>query len=168
MAIDVVLFELNERDKEIARSLGFDKVYIVNSPEFKKLKIVNGGDDETNRKAVENQNNDILLNPHASRSKDFMHSRNCGLNQILCKIAAENDVAIGFTLDRMYEPKDIARVKLAIRLCRKFKNKIVVFSFAKDIYSMRAVNDIYSFLQVIGMDSGQANDAMELTEKRIN
>ncbi len=160
MAIDVVLFELNDRDREITKSLGFTKVYTSNSPEFKKLKIVNGADDETNRKAVENPNKDILLNPHAVRSRDFMHSRNCGLNHVLCKIATENDVAIGFTLDRMYEPKDIARVKLAIKLCRKFKNKIVVFSFAKDIYSMRAVNDIYAFLEVIGMDSGQARNAL--------
>lgn len=168
MAIDVVLFELDDKSKEIAKSLGFEKVYSASSPEFKRLKIVNGGDDETNRKAVENPNNDILLNPHALRSRDFMHSRNCGLNHVLCKLAAENNIAIGFTLDRMYQPNDLARVKLAIKLCRKYKNKIAVFSFANDIYSMRAANDIYSFLNVIGMDSGQANEAMKLTEKRIN
>jgi RNase P/RNase MRP subunit p30 len=167
MTIDVVLFELDDKSREIAKSLGFEKVYNVNSSEFKKLKIINGGDDETNRKTVENQNNDILLNPHALRSRDFMHSRNCGLNHVLCKIAAENDVAIGFTLDRIYEPKDMARVKLAVKLCRKYKNKIVVFSFAKDVYSMRAVKDIIAFLNVIGMDSKQANNAMELAEKMI-
>lgn len=167
MAVDVVLFELNDSDKEIAKSLGFEKVYNTNSPEFKKLKIVNGGDDGTNRKAVENQNNDILLNPHASRSKDFMHSRNCGLNHVLCKLANENNVAIGFSLDRMHEPDDLARVKLAIKLCRKFKNKIVVFSFAKNIYEMRAVNDIYSFLQVIGMDSGQARNALSFFQQPL-
>lgn len=166
MVVDVVLFEPNESDKEFAVSLGFNKIYSLQS--LKKLKIVNGADDETNRKAVENPNNDILLNPHALRSRDFMHSRNCGLNHVLCKLAAENDVAIGFTLDRMYQPNDLARVKLAIKLCRKYKNKIVVFSFAKDVYSMRAVNDIIAFLNVIGMNSGQANEAMKLTEKMIN
>ena len=161
MAIDVVLFELNERYKGITKSLGFQKIYSNNSPEFKKLRIVNGADDETNRKAVENPNNDILLNPHANCFKDFMHSRNCGLNHVLCRLAAENDVAIGFTLDRMYEPKDMARVKLAVKLCRKYKNKIVVFSFARNVYEMKSRNDIIAFLNVIGMDSKQANNAME-------
>ena len=55
-----------------------------------------GGSDTVNRKAVENPKVDILISPERSRNKDFMKSRNSGLNQVLAKLAHKNKVAIGF------------------------------------------------------------------------
>lgn len=155
--IDIVQFEPTEKDGQFAKEIGIDKLYNLSS--LKKLKIINGGDDNTNRRAVEG-GCDILLNPHNTRTKDFMHFRNSGLNHILCNLAAENKVIIGFTFDKMYDSKDLGRVMQSIRLCRKAGCKIAVFSFAKTRLELRSVNDIISFLTVVGFDSKQVKDVL--------
>ena len=47
------------------------------------MKVIFGGKDSVNRKAVENPSVDILMSPERGRNKDFMKSRNSGLNQVL-------------------------------------------------------------------------------------
>lgn len=160
--IDIVQFEITEKDKIYAGELGYTKLYDLNS--FNKLKIINGGDDTVNRKAVETKNV-ILLNPHNTRTKDFMHFRNSGLNHILCKLAQENNVVIAFSLDKMYEPTDLGRVMQSIKLCRRAGCQMAVFSFAKNKYELRSANDIIGFLNVVGMDSKQIKDVMKFDIK---
>lgn len=157
--IDIVQFEVKSSEKEFAKSLGYSEIYSVEDLKLRKLKIVFGGDDAVNRKAVEGGCN-ILLDPHNIRTKDYMHFRNSGLNHILCKLATDNNVVIGFTLDKMYDSKDLGRVMQSIKLCRKYKCKIAVFSFARNKYELRSVNDIAAFLNVIGFDSEQIKDIL--------
>lgn len=157
MFCDIVLMKRTKELETFGKELGFDKILFEN--DLKKLKIVYGGDEKVNRKAVENKNNDMLMNPHLVKGKDKLHYRKSGLNHVLCKLANENNVAIGFSLDKMYDPVDLGRVKQNIKLCRKYKVKIVVVSFAKNKYQMRALNDLMAFCRVIGMDSKQAKEA---------
>ena len=84
--IDLIRFYYKGKDK-----MGFTDFFTFND-----FKIVLGGNDKQNRAAVENKNLDILLSPEIIRGRDFMHSRDSGLNQVLCTLAYKNNIAIGF------------------------------------------------------------------------
>lgn len=156
--IDIIQFEPAYQDKEFFKALGYSEIYQLTK--LKKIKIIYGGDDSVNRKAVETKNI-ILLNPHNTRTKDFMHFRNSGLNHILCRLASDNNVIIAFSLDKMYDSNDLGRVMQSVKLCRKYKCKIAVFSFARNKYELRSANDIAAFLNVVGFDSGQIKQILE-------
>ena len=121
------------------------------------MKIINGGIDSVNRKAVENKSVDILMSPERGRYKDFMKSRNSGLNQVLCKLAHQNDVAIGFDFNYILNSKDsersniLGRMKLNVILCNKYKVKMYVCNSTKNKNEERGNFDLESFGRVLGM-----------------
>ncbi len=57
-----------------------------------KSVIVRAQSPEFNRKILENKDVDILLDPHLHNRKDKLKERDSGLNEILCKIAAKNNI----------------------------------------------------------------------------
>ena len=67
------------------------------------LVVVLGGEDSVNRFAVENKKVDILLSPENNNKRDFLFFRNSGLNQVLCKFAHKNNVAIGFNFSDLLD-----------------------------------------------------------------
>ena len=121
------------------------------------MKIINGGIDSVNRKAVENKSVDILMSPERGRYKDFMKSRNSGLNQVLCKLAHQNDVAIGFDFNYILNSKDsersniLGRMKLNVILCNKYKVKMYVCNSTKNKNEERSNSDLESFGRILGM-----------------
>ena len=80
------------------------------------MKVIFGGKDSVNRKSVENKSVDILMSPEKGRYKDFMKSRNSGLNQVLCKLAHNNNVAIGFDLNYLLDSKESERPNILGRM----------------------------------------------------
>ncbi len=128
----------------------------------KKIVFVQGSNDEINRTAVENKNVRVLLSPEHSRGKDFMHYRNSGLNQVLCGLAAKNNIAIGVNLSEFSCMKDnrekalvLGRIMQNIRLCNKFKVKMFIASFAKKPDEMVSADGLKSFALSIGMSTSQ-------------
>lgn len=154
--IDIVYFEGDRFD------LGFSEV--VN---YKNFKIIEGGKD--NRKLVENKNIDILLNPEKSSNKDNLHYRNSGLDQVVCKSLNKNKIAIGFSFSELLNSNNISeligRIRQNVKLCRKYKVRMIVASFAKNKYEMRDVKDLLAFCRVIGMIGKEANDALNFKKK---
>lgn len=152
--IDIINFNYTGKDK-----LGFSKFYT-----FKDFKVVLGDDDVKNRRAVESKDVDILLSPEKTRGKDFMHSRDSGLNQVLCKLAKKNDVAIGFNFNDVLNGRNrgliIGRMMQNVRLCRKYKNKMIIISGANNIDELKAAKDMVSFGIVLGMTPGEAKKAL--------
>lgn len=118
------------------------------------MKVILGGADSVNRKAVENKSVDILMHPEKGRVKDFMKSRNSGLNQVLCKLAFKNNVAIGFDFNYLLNAKEsqrpniLGRMKLNVILCNKYKIKMYVCNSTKE---ERGNSDLESFGRVLGM-----------------
>jgi len=118
------------------------------------MKIIFGGKDSVNRKAVENKTVDILMSPEKGRNKDFMKSRNSGLNQVLCKLANKNDVAIGYDFNYLLKAKEsqrsniIGRMKFNVKLCNKYKLKMYVCNSTKE---ERNNSDLEAFGRVLGM-----------------
>src|SRR3989344_2945509 len=102
------------------------------------MKTVFGGDPKINRSAVENKSVDILINPERNSEEDFMHYRNSGLNQVLCKLAKKNDVAIGFNFNYVLNSEGILRSKILgrmmqnVKLCQKYKVKMVIINLKEN------------------------------------
>ena len=157
-----------KQDEKFEKKLKINSelVKIINVP-FKELRkeiqkskekiIVSGGDEKVNRLAVESKKVDILLSPELNSKKDSFFVRKSGLNQVLCKLAYENKVAIGFNFSEILNSKGKERSKILgrmvhnVKMCRKYKVKMIISTFAKDKYELRSLDALKSFGKVIGM-----------------
>lgn len=166
--IDIVLINKDKEGiLEFSKNLGFYDIYFLEEKDIyqsvNKIKkenlVIFDGDDESNRKALESGKINILLNP-GFESKDTLKNINSGLNQVLCKIANKKNVAIAFSLDKIKEQKVIKKIIQNIKLCRKYKVKILLFTFAKNKYEMRHANDLISFCKILGMTPGESKFAL--------
>lgn len=166
MATDLILYDGKN-------GLGFDSTISVKIAELKKLSnninIVEGKDIEFNRKALENKNVDILLNPEKATYKDSLHHRNSGLDQVLCTLANKNGIAIGFSFNEILNArsryKTLGRMMQNVRLCRKYKVKMVFATFAKNKWELRSKSDMESFARVLGMTGKEAIECFTSIEK---
>jgi len=173
--IDFAHFKVPEKT---AKELGFEKICAIgedgeavlitagNKNElFRKAKlekekgkivIFEGSSDEMNRNALECKSIDILLSPEKMIKKDGMHSRNSGLNHVLCKLATQNNISIGINFSELLNLENVERAKRIGRiiqnamLCRKFKTKMFIASFARNPREMRDAYDLNSLLTVLG------------------
>ena len=136
----------------------------------KDLVVVQGGDDTLNRLALSCKHVDILLDPHLGNRKDFMHQRNSGLNHVLCALAKENTVAIGFSFSAILRSpqreKLLGRMMQNILLCRKYKIPMVIGSFAKNHWEIRNEKDLQAFFMVLGMTGKEVQ--MNFVQKRLD
>lgn len=157
--IDILKCKIDKNFTSYAKKLGFSGVFNLNVRE--------GGSDENNRKYVSNVQNDVLMNPELKSSGDKVHYRRSGLNQVLAKLAVQNDVAIGFGFSFVLNSngvdrgKIIGRMKQNVRICRKSKTKMVVCSYANSVKEMRGAKDLLAFARVIGMTPGEAKKALD-------
>ncbi|MEK6952336.1 MAG: RNase P subunit p30 family protein [Nanoarchaeota archaeon] len=158
--IDIIDFEYK------GEMLGFTRFYT-----FKDFKIEVGGDDNKNRKIVENKKVDIFLSPEKTRTKDFMHSRDSGLNQVLCKLARKNEITVGFNFNDILKSRNrsliLGKMIQNVELCRKYNVKMVILSGAKNRYELRSAKDLVSFGRVIGMTPGEAKKALNFDRKKV-
>ena len=79
---------------------------------------------------------------------------------MICRLAHENNVAIGVSLNSLYGPFLLGRFKQNIKLCRKYKVKILFFTFAKNKYELRGKEDMLGFLRAMGMTGKEAKSAL--------
>lgn len=121
---------------------------------------------EDNRFAFEKSKPDLVFAIEEVQPRDFIHQRGSGLNHIMCRFAKENNVKIGFSFNSilnssaMSRAQIIGRMQQNIMLCRKYKCKTVIASFAKDPYEMRSPKDLMAFFTEIGMHQKEAKDAL--------
>ncbi len=124
--------------------------------------IMEGGKD--NRQICENKKVDILLSPERGAYKDFIHHRNSGLNQVLCKLMQKNEISYGINIKELIFDKNkkalIGRISQNIKLCRKYKIRMMAASFAEQEFEMRDQGDMQSLLKVLGMTPKEAKEAL--------
>ena len=115
--------------------------------------IVLGGDDKVNRAALENKKVDILLSPELNDRKDNFHYRKSGLNQVLCKLAKKNDIAIGFDFALLLKSKErakiLGRMFFNYKLCKKYKIKMIFSSFSKNKFELRNDDSMRVFERIL-------------------
>ena len=106
------------------------------------------------RDTIEKLKPNIIFSFEDNGKRDFIHQRASGLNQIICKSAKENDTIIGFSLSSFLNAKDmhkvLGKIMQNIILCRKFKVKTVIASFARNPFEMRGPNDLISLFKALG------------------
>lgn len=121
--------------------------------------IVLAGSPEFNRKIVEMKDVDILLSPESHNRKDKLKQRDSGLNEILCRIAAKNNIKIGIDIGKIKSIKDkekakvLARIMQNIMLCKKAGTELVLLGN----YDKK---DAFSFLLTLGASTKQAKKAV--------
>ena len=123
------------------------------------MNYIIGGKDFVNRKAVENPRVDILISPERSRNKDFMKSRNSGLNHVLVKLASKNKVAIGFDFNYVLDSGEkeraniLGKMKLNVLLCNKYKVGMCVCNSIKNKEDERSENSLKAFGRILGISN---------------
>ncbi len=123
--------------------------------------VVQSQDDEFNRKIFENKDVDIITGLEFDR-KDFLKQRNSGLNEILCKLAKENNIKIGIDiskiikLDKLEKARVLARVRQNIFLCSKIGCKMIVLN--NHNYGNQ---EVMSFFISLGGNTKQGEEAFK-------
>ena len=114
------------------------------------------------RNLVENNRVKILLNPHLFGKKDNYTFDKPGLDHILAASAHQNKIAIAFTMKSIKTPLEMNWVMKSIKLCRKYKVRMLFFSYAESKYEMAGKEDFLSLLKVLGLTGKEAKEALSL------
>ena len=146
--------------KDFKKTQGDIKIYtaIAESEKFDKAKqradfVITKAADNA-RAAVERGKTDFIYGFEEGTKKDFIHYRNSGLNQVLCKLMKEKNVSYFLSITHILhsnDPQFLGRAMQNIRLCRKFGVKIQFGSFATDPLEMKGANDVKSLMKVLGL-----------------
>ncbi len=121
--------------------------------------IVKAQDDAFNRKILEYGKFDILLSVEPVE-KNSLRKVNSGLNHVLAKIAAKNNIAIGIdikilsTLEKKQKADTLSKIIQNIKIARKARTKIKVLNYT-DKRNAQAV------LISLGASTQQAKDAVQ-------
>ena len=107
------------------------------------------------REIIEKLRPNIIFSLEENVRSDFIHQRASGLNHILCKLAEENNVIIGFSLRSILNTENkheiFGRIMQNIKICRKFKVKTTIASFAHSPFEMRPMHDLISLFGILGL-----------------
>ena len=108
-----------------------------------------GGDLKINRSVCENYRIDVLSRPYYKR-------KDSGMNHVLAKEAAKNNVAIELCFRDIlnnylrYRANVISSFKEILMFHRKFKFPLILTTDSKSVYDIRSARDIASFFKSIG------------------
>ena len=142
------------------------KKMVRNVRKHVELVLVHGGDYRINREAVEMPEVDVLCHPELDR-------RDCGMDHITVKSAAENKVAIeinfreileSFKKHRVYV---ISNMKKNIFLAKKYEAPIIVTSDAASIWGMRAGRELAAFAFLLGLPLADAINTVSVVPEKI-
>ncbi len=168
--IDIVFPNKNEQEfEEMAKKLGIEElIFVYKDNKNAKALLVEPKDVRkthdkkiiavctASREAIEREA-DIVYGFELLETKEHTHYRASGMNQVLCKLAADKKVKIGFSFSEIlntYGPKRailLGRMKQNIAFCQKYKTPIKIASFATEPYQMRAEAELKAFFKQLGM-----------------
>ena len=121
-------------------------------------KIVQGKDISFNRKVLESKKTRMLILSHTDK-KDKLKQRDSGLNQVLCKIARENNIILAIDMnelkieDKKTKAQILSRIMQNIKLIKKFKNNFRLLNYNNK-------EQAFSFLLSLGLPTDVAKRAV--------
>ncbi len=130
------------------------------------LLLVHGGDLKLNRAACETPQVDILTHPEFGRNDS-------GLNHVLVKAAAKNNVAIEVNFREIFMATKKSRTRIMsnieqnIRLAKKLKAPIVLCSGAISHWEMKDPQIIMSMAVQLGLELKEAKNAITKVPEKI-
>jgi ribonuclease P/MRP protein subunit RPP1 len=173
MYYDLCLRDTSEHMREKAEELGWDatncefETVFLEADDWGELKrkigqnreeadvlVFRGGDEELNRKAAEGSRIDVLLHPEKGR-------KDSGVNHVIAKEAAKNNVAIGFDF-RMLDTSDKTRSHILrhwsrnLMLCEKYDAPYIITTGAEEKYDLRAPRDLASIIDSLGYSGSKS------------
>ncbi|MBI2662253.1 hypothetical protein HYX11_02230 [Candidatus Woesearchaeota archaeon] len=172
--MNIVLFKKSKEAEELCKELGLvnnyflEDVLLAEGRDKKKLlQEINLGknqgklviykvnDEETLRFVLEKTNVDVVIGAEGTHEKDSLHYVRAGLDDVLCKIAADRGKTIGFSfssvLNSSVRGKLLARMMLNVRLCKKYKIKTMLSNFSNSVEEMRSSKDLDAWGRVLGL-----------------
>jgi len=164
--------EVAAKEAKIKIFLGFEA---RNPNELKKLVkirreydvlLVRGYDLKLNRLAVETPEVDILTHPELGR-------KDSGLNHVLAKEAAKNNVAIELNFRNILINNKSTRSAVIkhminnVKLCKKYKAPIIICSGAISHWQLRDPKVLMSMAVLLGLELKDAKNSLSLVPKRI-
>ena len=119
-----IIFIYNKKNKIKVKNYGF-----LSNKKLKTFSVYKATGDD--RKAFEGGVN-LIYHLEFGKRNDFIYSRNSGMNQVLAKIAKEKNVTIGFSMSDFSKNQELilGRMQQNMKLCKKYKVKTLVGSFA--------------------------------------
>jgi len=170
-------YVLMKKSAEIEKSsveLGFTKIHFLDSDfvllkgktqkellkeienaRNKRLKTVFKADsEEMLRFALEKNGVDIVYGMENIHPKDSLHYVRGGLDQVLCKIAAEKGKTLAFSFSEILNSSEkgklLARIMFNVWLCKRYKVPIIFCSFASFEMEMRSAKDLQALGRILG------------------
>lgn len=120
-------------------------------------------DEETTRFVLEKTPIKLIFGLENLNPKDSLHYVRGGLDQVLCKIAAEKGKIIAFSLADLLKAENrgqmLARMMFNIQLCQKYKVKMYFGTFATGKMELRSTQDLEAVWRVLG---GKGKEALQL------
>ena len=119
---------------------------------------------DNDRALIEGKKIRLIYGFEESARRDYMHQRASGLNHVLCELCSRNNVAVGISYGMLLNADSesccvlMGRIMQNIRLCQKYKVKIVVGSFSGNPFDLRSPHDLRSLLANLGMQQRQARE----------
>lgn len=130
--------------------------------------LVRGGDLELNRSACETPEVDILTHPEYERFDS-------GLNHVLVKLAAKNNVAIEMNFREILitskgtRSRALSSIENNIRLAKKFHAPVILCSGAISHFELRSPECMVSIANQLGLELNEArNSVSKIPEKILN
>lgn len=161
--------------EKLAAELGFAKVHFLDADfvllkgktqkellkeidraRNRKLKTVfKANSEEMLRFSLEKSGVDIVYGLESIHPKDSLHYVRGGLDQVLCKLAAERGKILAFSFAEILNSPDreklLARMMFNVKLCKKYKVEMILCSFAALPEEMRSVKDLQALGRILGM-----------------
>ena len=131
-------FMLSEKDIVKTKSLkGF---FVIPNPENMRM-------------VVEQKYISLVFDIEQDAQHDQFHSRLSGLNQVLAKLMAKNGITYGISLSLLQKDtqreRTLGRIKQNIRICNKYKIKILLSSFAREPFELRNEKDLKAYKELV-------------------
>jgi len=120
------------------------------------------------RKNFESNKIKMFFDLENKNERDFIHQRNSGLNHILAKIAHDKDKIIAFNFSTILNADSekrallLGRMRQNVKLCRKYKVKMFLASFASEPYELRSNYELRAFGYIIGMNPKEVKESLNI------
>ncbi len=97
---------------------------------------------------------EMVLGAEQIHGQDALHYPRAGLDQIVCKIAADKGKILAFSGSDLLKARDrsqlLGRMIFNIGLCQKYNVKMFFSTFAQDKWELRAAHDLLALWKVLG------------------
>lgn len=165
--MDIAFADKNEKKfLEVAKKLDKKIEFAYKHKENYKLGeiiISNKGE----RKNFEDKKIKLFFDLENKDERDFIHQRNSGINHILAKIAHDKEKIIGFNFSTILNSKPekraqlLGRMRQNVKLCRKYKVKTFLGSFASEPFELRSDYELRAFGFMIGMNPREVKYSLQ-------